>query len=377
MFLLSHRVRRTIITTSLNTLTRIYKPQELQISFLNFRQLTTVQRKKDENLSQKASVKKYKPPALGVNPAYDEALKYIYQDKAQKYEEIANIDIMIEKILNGRRNFESSEQREQELNELRKKKYDLQVLAEINDPEVRWNFKNGKIDMNIPVYRHLREKHWRKEPLYKLMQRITQMYVVPDIFPTLEPTIDLEFKFKNDVIEPGVFLFPAQTKKEPKVTLTNFHEETRLYTLIMVDPDMPDVPNNAYQTEWHWLITNIPLNVTKSDVSSGEVILPYVPPHPPKGTKYHRYTLAILEQPDNQKIIIPENMGRVKDVREFMSEHNLTLRGASFFREVWDEEVSNIYANILDVHEPQYGRRPKVDQYLDETGLKQQKYTNF
>ena len=27
---------------------------------------------------------------------------------------------------------------------LENEKYNLQILAEINDPEVRWNFKNGK-----------------------------------------------------------------------------------------------------------------------------------------------------------------------------------------------------------------------------------------
>ncbi|RIA91471.1 phosphatidylethanolamine-binding protein [Glomus cerebriforme] len=371
MFLLSHRVQRIITKNSFNTLTRICKPQELQFSFVSFRQLTTNQQKK---VSQKVSEKQYKPPALGVNPAYDEALKYIYEDKALKYAKIKDIEEQISNILTI---IAPSNQRDQEVTHLKKMQYELQVLAEINDPEVRWNFKNGKIDMSIPVYRHLREKHWKKEPLYKLMQRITQMYVIPDVFPTFEPTIDLEFKFKNDIIEPGVFLFPAQTRKEPTMILTNFHEEKRLYTLIMVDPDMPDTLNKTYQTEWNWLIINIPLNVTNPDISGGEVILPYIPPHPPKGTKYHRYTLAILEQPNNQKIEIPKNMDRVKNVREFMSEYNLTLRGASFFREVWDKDVSDIYTNILVFSEPQYGRHPKVDQYLDETGLKQPKYTNF
>ena len=38
------------------------------------------------------------------------------------------------------------------------------------------------------------------------------MYVVPDVFPALDPKIDLEFKFKGDIIEPGVFLFPAQVR---------------------------------------------------------------------------------------------------------------------------------------------------------------------
>ncbi|CAI2181742.1 19973_t:CDS:2, partial [Funneliformis geosporum] len=341
----------------------------LQVSPKSFRQLTT----KIQTSHQKLSDKQYKPPALEVNPAYDEALKYIYEDKAHKYKKIKYIETQIGRMSKA----EQSEVRDQELNKLLKMKYNLQVLAEVNDPEVRWNFKNGKIDMSIPVYRHLREKHWKRAPLSKLMERITQMYVVPDVFPTLEPTIDLEIKIKNEIIEPGVFLFPAQTKKEPSIILTNFHEDMRLYTLILVDPDMPDISNETYQTEWHWLITNIPINVTKHDISGGETILPYIPPHPPKGTKYHRYTFAILEQPNNQKIEISPNMNRIKDVRNFVNDYNLTVRGASFFREVWDQDVSTIYSEILGIREPQYGRHPKVDQYLDETGSKQPKYTNF
>jgi hypothetical protein len=78
---------------------------KLQFSFVNYRHLTTIQQNEDQNSPQKVSEKTYKPPALGVNPAYDEALKYIYEDKAQKYEEIKFIDTMIEKVL--KKNFES------------------------------------------------------------------------------------------------------------------------------------------------------------------------------------------------------------------------------------------------------------------------------
>ncbi|CAJ0853773.1 14547_t:CDS:2, partial [Entrophospora sp. SA101] len=78
------------------------------------------------------------------------------------------------------------------------------------------------------------------------------MYVVPDLFPTFEPKIDLQFKYKK-IIEPGVFLFPGMTIKEPVIIATNFHTETRLYTLIFVNPDMPDTKNQSYQTQWLWL----------------------------------------------------------------------------------------------------------------------------
>jgi len=74
--------------------------------------------------------------------------------------------------------------------------------------------------------------------------------------------------------------------------------------------------------------------------------LPYIPPHPPKGTKYHRYTVAVLEQP-SQIDVNQVKAERVMNVREFVKDYNLTVRGASFFREVWDENVTEIYQEIL------------------------------
>ena len=67
----------------------------MQISFSSIRQLTTSQQKTVQTVQaspQKVPEKQYKPPALGVNPAYDEALKYIYLDKAKKYEKIKMIE---------------------------------------------------------------------------------------------------------------------------------------------------------------------------------------------------------------------------------------------------------------------------------------------
>ena len=56
--------------------------------------MTAGQQKTVQASPQKVSEKQkqYKSPALGVNPAYDEALKYIYLDKAQKYEKIKMIE---------------------------------------------------------------------------------------------------------------------------------------------------------------------------------------------------------------------------------------------------------------------------------------------
>ncbi|CAG8645405.1 1314_t:CDS:2, partial [Paraglomus occultum] len=139
---------------------------------------------------------------------------------------------------------------------------------------------------------------------------------------------------------------------------------------------MPNVKTQSFQTEWLWLIVNIPLEATKSTIDGGNIILPYIPPHPPKGTKYHRYTVAVFEQP-SQIGVNQVKAERIMDVREFVKDYNLTIRGASFFREVWDEEVTKIYQEILGVREPVYGPPPKVNPYLDETGSRMPKYVNL
>lgn len=84
---------------------------------------------------------------------------------------------------------------------------------------------------------------------------------------------------------------------------------------------------------------------TKSDISGGETLLPYVPPHPPKGTKYHRYIFGIYEQPQGK--IESEGSDPSIGLPQLVEQYQLKLCGASFFREVWDETVSDIYKNIL------------------------------
>ncbi|CAG8481535.1 12898_t:CDS:2 [Acaulospora colombiana] len=254
----------------------------------------------------------YRPPALGVNPAYDEALKYILEDKAKKHQQIKEIEEKIKQISqNGRLDGEKT------IGELEKEKYVLGIRAEANDPEVRWNFEHGRIDMSRPVYRFLREKKWKNGYLQHLMERVSQMYVVPDVFPELvDPTIDLQFKYGDELEEPGAF--------------------------------------------------QLPVNATKTDIAGGETIVPYIPPHPPKGTKYHRYTFGIYEQPYG-KINIGD-LEQSKKVQDFVDEHRLKLRGASFFREVWDKDKRVLTPpSIKDTREPVYVKQPNFDPYIDRS----------
>lgn len=91
--------------------------------------------------------------------------------------------------------------------------------------------------MEKPVYRYMKQKQFEKTPKSRLMERLTQMNVIPDLLaPGLEPTIEVAVMLPEGQVEPGVFLKPEQCIERPAIQITNFHTESRLYTLMLVDP---------------------------------------------------------------------------------------------------------------------------------------------
>ena len=80
----------------------------------------------------------------------------------------------------------------------------------------------------------------------------------------------------------------------------------------------------------------------------------YVPPHPQRGTPYHRYVLLVLPQSSStEPIDIPvfDEAGRLGfDFRAFAEKYGFDGArggGAHMWREVWDETVSHIYKHTL------------------------------
>lgn len=260
--------------------------------------------------------------------------------------------------------------------------------------------------MSKPSHRHLLEQRWRSEgKLDMLMERLHQMNVLPDVLPVLHPSLDLHItarmphkelrksKQSNKVYEPGVFFTPDQTLVPPTLYTNVFHTDTRLYTLLMVDPDVPDEANQTFTSYLHWLVPNVPLSATnpRTRVPNLTAHTAYIPPHPQQGTSYHRYTLLLLPQaplskytlnvansssstggkPTSQAIDVPvvSDSNRLGfSVRDFIKQYGLQPEnggGAYMFREVWDETVSAIYKDTLGVPEPKYGLPRKPDPYAD------------
>ncbi|KAG0361422.1 hypothetical protein BGZ54_009101 [Gamsiella multidivaricata] len=340
-----------------------------------------------QSIARSAAEPVYKAPALGVNKTYDEALKIIAEDRIKRLAEVKKMEASLAELLKA----SPSVARDAEIAQLKDNIFSQEAYAEINDPEIQWRFKHGQIDMSKAVFRYMQSKQFQRETLPVIQQRISQMFVTPDLLPSFTPSLNVQLDFgpgsspsasTNNYFETGSYLLPGKTIKEPKVNVTSFHSEQKYYTVALIDPDMPDVENETFKQQLHWLMTNVPLSATQMEVSAGnaDVILPYLPPHPPKGTRYHRYTLLLAEQPNGgqDKVQIAQSdISRETTLRELCSQYGLNVKGLTFFRQVWDKDVSRIYTDVLKQSEPTYGKQPKVDELLDETGQKKKKYVNL
>ncbi|RDB29152.1 54S ribosomal protein L35, mitochondrial [Hypsizygus marmoreus] len=371
-------------------------------------------RKKTFTLPQRPSISAAKPKkwnrpiAEGVLPAYDLALKVIRTDSIRLQEEaeglrkeIGEMESKVEEL--GGWGSDGAREVEERLEKTRARLGILEVQAGVNLPEVRWRVANAMADMSQPVHRHLMEQRWRSEGgLDLLMERIHQMKVVPDVLPDLRPAIDVhltarttyrqakETSKRHIAVEPGTYLLPEQTIEPPHLYANVFHTDTRLYTMLLVDPDVPDEERQSFRTFLHWMKPNIPLSAThQTRIADLNDHTPYIPPHPQRGTPYHRYVLLLLPQPPlaassytrnaearampgvstSVALEIPAVAAEDRrdfDVRAFAQRWGLDGAkggGAHIWREVWDEKVSRIYRAILKEPEPRFGRPPKADPY--------------
>ncbi|KAJ7671961.1 hypothetical protein B0H17DRAFT_1141370 [Mycena rosella] len=266
-----------------------------------------------------------RPIPEGILPAYDEALRVIRVDARHVRKEAGAMRREVARAhqtLSAPGEIEGEARRalESELEKMRAKLHILDVQSEVNLPEVRWSVQNGMADLSIPSHRHLVEQRWRKDgDLDLLMERIHQMNVIPDVLPVLHPTVDLHLTarlmpehfdslmrrntFQRRVntfkeVIPGNYLTPQQTRVPPKLYVNVFHTDVRLYTMLLVDPDVPDEANQTFTTFLHWLKPNIPLSATHvGRIPFLNTHTRYIPPHPQRGTPYHRYTVLLLPQP--------------------------------------------------------------------------------
>ncbi|KAJ1966176.1 mitochondrial 54S ribosomal protein YmL35 [Dipsacomyces acuminosporus] len=321
----------------------------------------------------------YKKPAAGVNPAYDEALKII---NAYKIKKTAEAEAASKELKDAQARNAGAE----EISALKQKFFSLAVEAEINDSEVLWNARRGNFDITRPVYLHLKEQAWRARPLEVLMQRLLQMFVLPDLLDprdvgTPEAQLNISLPGSSESpIEPGIVIDPKDARDQLDVELVTFHDEPRLHTLVMVDIDEPLAEQQTFREQFHWVVANVSYSKTKTkaEANEGDMLLPYIPPHPARGSPTHRYAVVAFEQGEGgQKRIEGVDVSRDLVLREFAAQNELRPVGISFFRANWSESVDEVYRDILKLPAPSYGPMPETRSDIGPDGRKINAYANY
>ncbi|KAF1814944.1 PEBP-like protein [Eremomyces bilateralis CBS 781.70] len=237
------------------------------------------------------------------------------------------------------------------LESMRQRLEELKILADINDPLVKKRFEDGLGDMDKPIYRHLAYKKWIAYKRKVAMQRITQMSVIPDVLPSIEPILDVDMNFDRVRVQPGNFIMSTTSERTPTFNVQSFAAGERLYTVAVIDPDIPNIDTDNFDHKCLFLATNVPISPTspKVDVASlpdASVAHSWLPPVAQMGAPYHRISAFILRQPHGTTIDVEALKGQYpRDnlwLRDMVKKHSLRPMGVTMFRSMWDEGTDGV-----------------------------------
>nr|KAF6312066.1 phosphatidylethanolamine binding protein 1 [Pipistrellus kuhlii] len=164
------------------------------------------------------------------------------------------------------------------------------------------------------------------------------------------PKHPLQVKYSGaEVDELGKVLTPTQVKSRPSGISWDGLDSSKLYTLVLTDPDAPSRKDPKFR-EWHHFLV---VNMKGNDISSGTVLSDYVGSGPPKGTGLHRYVWLVYEQAKPLNCDEPilsnrsgDNRGKFK-VASFRKKYDLgpPVAGTCYQAE-WDDYVPKLYEQL-------------------------------
>ena len=205
--------------------------------------------------------------------------------------------------------------------------------------------------MDRPIYRYLADQEWRKYRRLVTVQRITQMNVVPDVLPHLDPTAEVILNFDRRRVHPGEIVDSRISEIAPNLRIRLFETGQRLVTVVVIDSDVPNLERDRFDYRCHFLAVNITIEPTYQYVHSNrldpdQIIIPWLPPHAQMGSPYHRLSVFVLEQPEGKKLdgtaIQKREMRDGFNLRRFNDRHLLKPIGVHLFRTVWDEGTAGV-----------------------------------
>ena len=138
-------------------------------------------------------------------------------------------------------------------------------------------------------------------------------------------------KYGEKIVTSGEELTTCNTITKPQIYLP----EEGLYTLLMIDPDVP--PGHMSKAFIHWLVTDI----KDGKVDSGKEVLKYFRPTPPKNSGIHRYFFLLFKQEKTENEIMQVNRRNTNQFEIFLSKNlfnKKNLVAKTYFIAKFDEK---------------------------------------
>ncbi|KAK6198183.1 putative mitochondrial ribosomal protein of the large subunit [Scheffersomyces amazonensis] len=285
----------------------------------------------------------------------DETFKQAYEILQNKANETYTRIQSLEKKLN---------QTDNELEQLNLKNTldKLKIEAEKENPEVLYNVNynsSDSLDKSHPVYRYYLKDKWQNQGLMLTMQRLETLHVIPDTLPTFEPSVEVKVKFPHNKdpefgnwITPGDILPAFAVEQPPTISIQEFDriDGQDLYTIVLVNPDTPDLVKNSFSTTLHYGLTNVSLNNVDNIIGSEKLLenqdsiifKPYLPILPEKNAgKYQRACLWVFKQ--TKELTDLSKIEREDfNIRSFSKLNDLIPVGAHVWRQHFDRSVPSI-----------------------------------
>jgi len=296
---------------------------------------------------------------------FQEARKILAQDREEKVAKIVAETAKIKRLeATDASTFRGGEAyKQRRLESLSKHVERLKILADINDPNVKRRFENGEGDLSKPIYRYLAHRKWCSMARKVIMQRIEQFNIVPDLLPKFEPVMDVKMTFRGYKAPPGAILGSRVTETAPTLRMQVFDKDERLFSIVVMDADVPDAETDSFTKRLHFMATNIPWGPTKeriklSQIGSetadaspelGALAVPWLPAFAQKGAPYHRLTVFILQHGNNSPLDAAklqemyDGPGREGfSLKSFRDKFDVKPVGFTMFRTVWDDNTADV-----------------------------------
>ncbi|KAM5216613.1 large ribosomal subunit protein mL38 [Hipposideros larvatus] len=192
-------------------------------------------------------------------------------------------------------------------------------------------------------------------------QRLAEYYgLYRDLFhnATFVPRVPLHVAYAvgEDDLMPvyhGNEVTPTEAAQIPEVTYEA--DKGSMWTLLLTNLDGHLLEPDAEYV--HWLVTNIPGN----RVAEGQETCPYLPPFPARGSGFHRFVFLLFKQDkpidfsgDTRPSPCYQLAQRTFRTFDFYKKHQeaMTPAGLAFFQCRWDDSVTHVFHQLLDMREP-------------------------